>query len=208
MRQSWGWQKESVELRLKDIVKATGLSRQNANKAIKSLKRQKLIIVVNIDYKPTKRYRINYKNRLLKYQDKIDVVNIDYKPDIKSGNETKNGILSDPEACSPNRLQNVVQTDYTCSPNRLQNVVQIDYNARYGSATGAALQEPKERKKYIKKKKERKKPGKESKNNSFPAFSDNRVRKAKKLTEKECEDRIAKLRKQAEQIENDEKFKN
>jgi hypothetical protein len=206
---SWGWQKESVELTLTQISKATGLDHlSNTNRAINRLEKIKYVKVLTSEYKPAKRYRINFKNDLLKYKENLNILTSEYKKHLTNENNLKNGILNDQGKRYSHLSTKVLTSEYPTTQNRVQKVLTSEYLNSHKPTDDGGSQDPKEKKEIYKKKKERKKPGKEFKNDSLPSFSDNRARKAKKLTEEECEDRIAKLRKQAEQIENDEKFKN
>jgi phage replication O-like protein O len=150
MRRSWGWNRKTAELRIKDIAKGTGLRPQNVIRATKRLQNDKFIDVISIDNKRAKKYRINYKYELSRF----------------------------PEEKLSQEITKVISTDNKSYLQREQNVISTDNIAPLKSTADKGLHEPKERKENIKKNKKSAKAEKEFKSNSFPpSLSDHIKRK-------------------------------
>jgi len=141
IRRSWGWNRKTAELRIKDIAKGTGLQPPNVIRALKRLESDKIINVIPIDNKHAKNYRINYKYELSRQRE---------------------------ETLSLQKT-NVISTDNGRYPYRQQNVISTDKNNSRKPMTDVASHVPKEIKEKNKKKKESAKREKEFKRDSFSA---------------------------------------
>jgi DNA-binding Lrp family transcriptional regulator len=136
-------------LRIKDVAAGTGLRPPNVIRAIKRLKKDKLLDIISVDNKRGKKYRINFKYEL------------SLKPDGKLSAEIKN----------------VIPTDNRHYPYRQQKVIPTDNKNSYKSTTDVHLQKPKEIKKNIKKNTESNAEAKkEFKKDSFLAPLDHKLK--------------------------------
>jgi len=91
LRKTYGWGKKQDAISLSQFSKATGIKKQNANRAIKSLLSKKIITVIKNDYENGKVYGINKdyevwecnQKRLPSSKRIKRVIKKDYKPSSK-----------------------------------------------------------------------------------------------------------------------------
>jgi phage replication O-like protein O len=98
IRKTWGWRKEKDQIANSQIVKATGLKRQNVQRALKWLEANNVIFVITSDYKRIKTIGINRKFKSWKIYraNSKNVTTGDYKkasPVITNGSKMSSSVM-------------------------------------------------------------------------------------------------------------------